>query len=165
MRIKAWSEFITLFTFPSFFFFHQFCQTQVKCSVRGDLGPACNSAGMIDRDLLGIDHLYTKPVYRNLMVCSFIMFKCCKSLLYTIPFIWHNLCFLNVGMQHIQWWTSPTNFTLVVSRSFWSWRYFEVKYNTSVVLYPFSMNCIRMHYYYGRHCSFFFGYFLYAYLY
>lgn len=42
----------------------------VKCSVRGDLGPACNSAGMIDRDLLGIDHLYTKPVYRNLKECN-----------------------------------------------------------------------------------------------
>ncbi|XP_057769235.1 uncharacterized protein LOC130989293 isoform X1 [Salvia miltiorrhiza] len=42
----------------------------VKCSVRGDLGPACNSAGMIDRDILGIYHLYTKPVYRNLKECS-----------------------------------------------------------------------------------------------
>lgn len=41
---------------------------QVKCSVRGDLGPACNSAGMIDRNVLGIDHLYAKPVYRNLKV-------------------------------------------------------------------------------------------------
>ncbi|CAI9765436.1 unnamed protein product [Fraxinus pennsylvanica] len=37
-----------------------------KCSVRGELGPACNSAGMIDRYVLGIDHLYAKPVYRNL---------------------------------------------------------------------------------------------------
>ncbi|KAG8644069.1 heparan-alpha-glucosaminide N-acetyltransferase isoform X6 [Manihot esculenta] len=42
----------------------------VKCSVRGDLGPACNSAGMIDRYVLGIDHLYTKPVYRNLKECN-----------------------------------------------------------------------------------------------
>ncbi|KAJ6385664.1 hypothetical protein OIU77_028778 [Salix suchowensis] len=38
----------------------------VKCSLRGDLGPACNSAGMINRYVLGIDHLYKKPVYRNL---------------------------------------------------------------------------------------------------
>lgn len=38
----------------------------VKCGVRGDLGPACNSAGMIDRYILGADHLYRKPVYRNL---------------------------------------------------------------------------------------------------
>lgn len=41
---------------------------QVNCSVRGDLGPACNSAGMIDRYILGLDHLYKKPVYRNLKV-------------------------------------------------------------------------------------------------
>lgn len=42
----------------------------VKCGVRGDLGPACNSAGMIDRYFLGIGHLYTKPVYRNLEECT-----------------------------------------------------------------------------------------------
>ncbi|KAJ4834532.1 hypothetical protein Tsubulata_013671 [Turnera subulata] len=42
----------------------------VKCSVRGDLGPACNSAGMIDRYVLGPDHLYQKPVYRNLKECN-----------------------------------------------------------------------------------------------
>ncbi|KAF9684506.1 hypothetical protein SADUNF_Sadunf04G0125200 [Salix dunnii] len=42
----------------------------VKCSVRGDLGPACNSAGMIDRYVLGINHLYKKPVYRNLKECN-----------------------------------------------------------------------------------------------
>ncbi|KAJ7978633.1 heparan-alpha-glucosaminide N-acetyltransferase-like [Quillaja saponaria] len=42
----------------------------VNCSVRGDLGPACNSAGMVDRYVLGIDHLYQKPVYRNLKECN-----------------------------------------------------------------------------------------------
>ncbi|XP_061372420.1 uncharacterized protein LOC133314906 [Gastrolobium bilobum] len=42
----------------------------VNCSVRGDLGPACNSAGMIDRYILGLDHLYRKPVYRNLQECN-----------------------------------------------------------------------------------------------
>ncbi|PQQ14432.1 hypothetical protein Pyn_20061 [Prunus yedoensis var. nudiflora] len=42
----------------------------VKCSVRGDLGPACSSAGMIDRCILGVDHLYLKPVYRNLKECN-----------------------------------------------------------------------------------------------
>ncbi|CAN1751819.1 Heparan-alpha-glucosaminide N-acetyltransferase [Linum perenne] len=30
---------------------------QVKCAVRGDVGPACNSAGMIDRYVLGLGHL------------------------------------------------------------------------------------------------------------
>ncbi|KAG9156390.1 hypothetical protein Leryth_009247 [Lithospermum erythrorhizon] len=43
---------------------------KVNCSVRGDLGPACNSAGMIDRAVLGIKHLYPKPVYRNLEICK-----------------------------------------------------------------------------------------------
>nr|KYP53560.1 Heparan-alpha-glucosaminide N-acetyltransferase [Cajanus cajan] len=42
----------------------------VNCSVRGDLGPACNSAGMIDRYILGLGHLYRKPVYRNLKECN-----------------------------------------------------------------------------------------------
>lgn len=43
---------------------------EVRCDVRGDLGPACNSAAMIDRYVLGISHLYAKPVYRNLEVCN-----------------------------------------------------------------------------------------------
>ncbi|PSS21757.1 Heparan-alpha-glucosaminide N-acetyltransferase [Actinidia chinensis var. chinensis] len=42
----------------------------VTCSTRGDLGPACNAAGMIDRYVLGVNHLYTKPVYRNLKECN-----------------------------------------------------------------------------------------------
>lgn len=42
----------------------------MTCSVRGDLGPACNAAGMIDRYVLGINHLYQKPVYRNLKECN-----------------------------------------------------------------------------------------------
>lgn len=42
---------------------------EVKCSTRGDLGPACNSAGMIDRAILGIRHMYLKPSFRNLEVC------------------------------------------------------------------------------------------------
>ncbi|KAJ8765021.1 hypothetical protein K2173_010493 [Erythroxylum novogranatense] len=43
---------------------------KVKCSVRGDLGPSCNAAGMIDRYVIGIGHLYGKPVYRNLQECN-----------------------------------------------------------------------------------------------
>ncbi|XP_028553021.1 heparan-alpha-glucosaminide N-acetyltransferase isoform X3 [Dendrobium catenatum] len=41
---------------------------KVTCGVRGDLGPACNSAGMIDRYVLGIEHLYKKSAYRNLKI-------------------------------------------------------------------------------------------------
>ena len=36
---------------------------QVKCGVRGDTSPACNAVGMIDRKILGIQHLYGRPVY------------------------------------------------------------------------------------------------------
>lgn len=42
----------------------------VKCGVRANLGPACNSAGMIDRYVLGADHLYAKPAYKNLKECN-----------------------------------------------------------------------------------------------
>ncbi|KAJ8452968.1 hypothetical protein Cgig2_014731 [Carnegiea gigantea] len=42
----------------------------VNCGLRGDLGPACNSAAMIDRFVLGIDHLYVKPAYGNLKECN-----------------------------------------------------------------------------------------------
>ncbi|KAF3790986.1 Heparan-alpha-glucosaminide N-acetyltransferase [Nymphaea thermarum] len=42
---------------------------KVNCAVRGDLGPACNAAGFIDRYIVGIQHLYKKPVYRNLEEC------------------------------------------------------------------------------------------------
>ncbi|CAO2813732.1 unnamed protein product [Amaranthus hypochondriacus] len=43
---------------------------KVKCGTRGNISPACNSAGMIDRYILGINHLYMKPAYKNLKVCN-----------------------------------------------------------------------------------------------
>ncbi|KAK8939029.1 hypothetical protein KSP39_PZI011372 [Platanthera zijinensis] len=42
----------------------------VKCGVRGDTSPACNAVGMIDRRILGIDHLYKRPVYGRTKQCS-----------------------------------------------------------------------------------------------
>ncbi|CAI9768792.1 unnamed protein product [Fraxinus pennsylvanica] len=42
----------------------------VKCGVRGDTGPACNSVGMIDRKILGIHHLYRRPIYARTKQCS-----------------------------------------------------------------------------------------------
>lgn len=41
----------------------------VKCGVRGNLGPACNAVGMVDRYVLGIEHLYQRPVYRRTKEC------------------------------------------------------------------------------------------------
>eukprot|EP01018_Ginkgo_biloba_P003580 Gb_10589 [translate_table: standard] len=42
----------------------------VKCGVRGNVGPACNAVGMIDRYALGIRHLYQRPVYGRTKECS-----------------------------------------------------------------------------------------------
>lgn len=42
----------------------------VKCGVRGDTGPACNAVGMIDRTILGIQHLYRRPIYARMPECS-----------------------------------------------------------------------------------------------
>ncbi|ONK56303.1 uncharacterized protein A4U43_C10F6390 [Asparagus officinalis] len=43
---------------------------QVKCGVRGDTSPACNAVGMIDRKIMGIQHLYKRPVYARTEQCS-----------------------------------------------------------------------------------------------
>ncbi|KAL0658320.1 hypothetical protein Bca4012_078905 [Brassica carinata] len=43
---------------------------KVKCGVRGNTGPGCNAVGMLDRMLLGIHHLYRKPVYARTKQCS-----------------------------------------------------------------------------------------------
>ncbi|KAK3142716.1 hypothetical protein QOZ80_4BG0350340 [Eleusine coracana subsp. coracana] len=42
----------------------------VKCGVRGDTSPGCNAVGMIDRKILGIQHLYGRPVYARSKQCS-----------------------------------------------------------------------------------------------
>ncbi|CAH9106867.1 unnamed protein product [Cuscuta epithymum] len=61
------------FSAPQLGSLHSYNETyvyKVNCAGRGDLGPACNSAAMIDRYILGIDHLYMKPVYRDLQECK-----------------------------------------------------------------------------------------------
>lgn len=42
----------------------------VKCEVRGDTGPGCNAVGMVDRAMLGIDHLHRRAVYARTKECS-----------------------------------------------------------------------------------------------
>lgn len=44
--------------------------TRIKCSVKGDLGPACNAVGYLDRTIMGINHVYVNPVYRRTKECS-----------------------------------------------------------------------------------------------
>ncbi|KAH7405592.1 hypothetical protein KP509_15G076900 [Ceratopteris richardii] len=43
---------------------------QVDCNVRGDVSPGCNAVSFIDRTIMGVSHLYTKPAYRRLEACS-----------------------------------------------------------------------------------------------
>ncbi|KAK7295816.1 hypothetical protein RJT34_18728 [Clitoria ternatea] len=42
----------------------------VKCGIRGDTGPACNAVGMIDRKILGLQHMYQRPIYARMPECS-----------------------------------------------------------------------------------------------
>ncbi|XP_076949252.1 uncharacterized protein LOC143621833 [Bidens hawaiensis] len=42
----------------------------VECGMRGHLGPACNAVGYVDRQVWGINHLYTQPVWIRLKACT-----------------------------------------------------------------------------------------------
>ncbi|TYI57849.1 hypothetical protein E1A91_D11G311300v1 [Gossypium mustelinum] len=42
----------------------------VDCNVRGKLNPPCNAVGYIDREILGINHLYLKPAWRRAKACT-----------------------------------------------------------------------------------------------
>ncbi|KAH7553527.1 hypothetical protein ACOSQ2_030045 [Xanthoceras sorbifolium] len=43
----------------------------VKCGMRGHLGPACNAVGYVDRQVWGVNHLYSSPVWSRLKACTF----------------------------------------------------------------------------------------------
>ncbi|KAG4970583.1 hypothetical protein JHK85_037004 [Glycine max] len=38
----------------------------VECGMRGHLGPACNAVGYVDRQVWGVNHLYSQPVWTRL---------------------------------------------------------------------------------------------------
>ncbi|XP_057745748.1 uncharacterized protein LOC130963664 [Arachis stenosperma] len=42
----------------------------VICGMRGDLGAACNAVGYVDRQVWGINHLYSQPVWSRLKACT-----------------------------------------------------------------------------------------------
>ncbi|XP_077240213.1 uncharacterized protein LOC143881102 [Tasmannia lanceolata] len=42
----------------------------VKCGMRGHLGPACNAVGYVDRQVWGINHLYSQPVWIRSKACT-----------------------------------------------------------------------------------------------
>eukprot|EP00897_Mesotaenium_endlicherianum_P000192 jgi/Mesen1/10173/ME000076S09678 len=43
---------------------------KVTCGVAGELSPACNAAGYLDRTILGIRHMYQHPAYQRTLECS-----------------------------------------------------------------------------------------------
>jgi heparan-alpha-glucosaminide N-acetyltransferase len=53
------------------FFTEDHHEYTVKCGMRGHLGPACNAVGYVDRQLWGINHLYSSPVWQRLKACTF----------------------------------------------------------------------------------------------
>ncbi|KAL4370213.1 hypothetical protein S245_019060 [Arachis hypogaea] len=42
----------------------------VKCGVRGKLDPPCNAVGYIDREVLGINHMYKHPAWKRSQACT-----------------------------------------------------------------------------------------------
>ncbi|XP_059667581.1 uncharacterized protein LOC132313000 [Cornus florida] len=49
---------------------HRTDRYTVKCGMRGHLGPACNAVGYVDRQVWGINHLYSQPVWSRLKACT-----------------------------------------------------------------------------------------------
>uniref|UniRef100_A0A2P2MJI3 Heparan-alpha-glucosaminide N-acetyltransferase n=1 Tax=Rhizophora mucronata TaxID=61149 RepID=A0A2P2MJI3_RHIMU len=45
-------------------------QFTVACGVRGKLDPPCNAVGYIDREVLGINHMYHHPAWRRSKACT-----------------------------------------------------------------------------------------------
>ncbi|KAK8959332.1 hypothetical protein KSP40_PGU016345 [Platanthera guangdongensis] len=43
----------------------------IECGKRGQLGPACNAVGYVDRAVWGINHIYSQPVWRRSRECTF----------------------------------------------------------------------------------------------
>ncbi|GFY94888.1 heparan-alpha-glucosaminide N-acetyltransferase-like protein [Actinidia rufa] len=42
----------------------------VSCGVRGKLDPPCNAVGYIDREVLGINHMYEHPAWKRSKACT-----------------------------------------------------------------------------------------------
>ncbi|KAK1403375.1 heparan-alpha-glucosaminide N-acetyltransferase-like [Heracleum sosnowskyi] len=42
----------------------------VRCGMRGHLGPACNAVGYVDRQVWGINHIYSGPAWIRLKACT-----------------------------------------------------------------------------------------------
>ncbi|XP_010455089.1 PREDICTED: heparan-alpha-glucosaminide N-acetyltransferase isoform X1 [Camelina sativa] len=42
----------------------------VSCGVRGKLNPPCNAVGYVDRQVLGINHMYQRPAWKRSKACT-----------------------------------------------------------------------------------------------
>ncbi|EPS73659.1 hypothetical protein M569_01097, partial [Genlisea aurea] len=42
----------------------------VVCNVRGKLDPPCNAVGYVDRKILGLNHMYQHPAWKNSKACT-----------------------------------------------------------------------------------------------
>ncbi|KAL3349657.1 hypothetical protein AABB24_022656 [Solanum stoloniferum] len=42
----------------------------VTCNMRGNLDPPCNAVGYIDRQILGINHMYPRPTWKRSKACT-----------------------------------------------------------------------------------------------
>ncbi|XP_027936131.1 heparan-alpha-glucosaminide N-acetyltransferase-like [Vigna unguiculata] len=42
----------------------------IQCGMRGHLGPACNAVGYVDRQVWGVNHLYSQPVWTRSKECT-----------------------------------------------------------------------------------------------
>ncbi|URD91904.1 heparan-alpha-glucosaminide N-acetyltransferase-like [Musa troglodytarum] len=44
---------------------------KVICGTRGSLGPPCNAVGYVDRQVLGINHMYRRPAWKRSKACTY----------------------------------------------------------------------------------------------
>ncbi|KAM6593146.1 hypothetical protein CsatA_000849 [Cannabis sativa] len=55
---------------PDWSFIDETKRYTVKCGMRGHFGPACNAVGYVDRQVWGVNHLYSQPVWIRLKACT-----------------------------------------------------------------------------------------------
>jgi hypothetical protein len=78
------------------YFRYSFCLFQVQCGVRGSLDPPCNAVGLVDRVVLGQNHLYMHPVYRRTKVLVVLFFTNKEVII-----CFQTCCSLNISFHSI----------------------------------------------------------------
>jgi hypothetical protein len=85
---------------------------QVKCGVRASLEQACNAVGYVDRQVWGINHLYTQPVWIRSKV---------QQNSYYLPLSLHWSFFLPVTLNILFYWTSEITLIRIVHQAHLTW--------------------------------------------